>query len=35
MEFAITAPENLSGSDDSWLPGGARSFLFLVVYFLR
>ena len=27
MEFAITVPEQ-SGTDDSWLPCGARSFLF-------
>ena len=28
MEFAITGPLFLSGSDDSWRPGGSRSFLF-------
>jgi hypothetical protein len=27
MEFAITVPAR-AGTDDSWLPGGARSFLF-------
>jgi hypothetical protein len=27
MEFAITVPAH-AGADDSWLPGGARSFLF-------
>jgi hypothetical protein len=27
MEFAITVPA-CAGADDSWLPGGARSFLF-------
>jgi len=27
MEFALTAPAH-AGADDSWLPGGARSFLF-------
>jgi hypothetical protein len=26
MEFAITAPVQSVGSDDSWLPRGARSF---------
>jgi hypothetical protein len=29
MEFAITVPDNFDGSDDSWLPDGARSFCFL------
>jgi hypothetical protein len=28
MEFAITAAINFFAADDSWLPGGARSFLF-------
>jgi|GraSoi_2013_80cm_1033760.scaffolds.fasta_scaffold13176_2 hypothetical protein len=28
MEFAITVLSTLAGTDDSWLPGGARSFLF-------
>jgi len=28
MEFAITVLSVLAGTDDSWLPGGARSFLF-------
>jgi len=27
MEFAKTVPAR-AGADDSWLPGGARSFLF-------
>jgi fluoride exporter len=27
MEFAIIVPEKDSGTDDSWLPSGARSFL--------
>jgi len=27
MEFAITGQMQLIGSDDSWLPRGARSFL--------
>ena len=27
MEFAITVPAR-AGADDSWLPGGTRSFLF-------
>src|SRR5882724_12223681 len=27
MEFAITGPARCAGSDDSWLPGGARGFL--------
>jgi hypothetical protein len=27
MEFAITGPARVAGSDDSWLPRGARSFL--------
>src|SRR6266481_1908898 len=26
MEFAITAPVNNSGADDSWQPGGSGSF---------
>jgi hypothetical protein len=26
MEFAITGQMQLIGSDDSWLPRGARSF---------
>ncbi len=29
MEFAITAPAAGAGADDSWLPGGARSFFLL------
>ena len=28
MEFALTVLSTLAGTDDSWLPGGARSFLF-------
>jgi len=28
MEFAITAPVMFTGTDDSWQPRGARSFLF-------
>ena len=28
MEFAITAPVMFTGTDDSWQPSGARSFLF-------
>lgn len=28
MEFAITGPLFLGGSDDSWQPSGSRSFLF-------
>src|SRR5439155_12015558 len=28
MEFAMTAPVMFTGADDSWQPGGARSFLF-------
>jgi hypothetical protein len=28
MEFAITAPVMFAGADDSWQPGGSRSFLF-------
>jgi len=28
MEFAITAPVMFTGADDSWQPGGSRSFLF-------
>ncbi len=28
MEFAITVSGEVSGTNDSWLPGGARSFLF-------
>lgn len=27
MEFAETGPMNLYGPDNSWQPGGARSFL--------
>jgi hypothetical protein len=27
MEFATTGPGQAAGSDDSWLPRGARSFL--------
>jgi hypothetical protein len=26
MEFAITVPENLAGSDDSWQPCGFQGF---------
>jgi CrcB protein len=26
MEFAENVPEHFAGADDSWLPGGARSF---------
>jgi hypothetical protein len=26
MEFAITALVGFTGADDSWLPGGTRSF---------
>jgi CrcB protein len=26
MEFATTAPQNIRGADDSWMPVGARSF---------
>lgn len=33
MEFAITVPDYFSGADDSWLPGGARSFLFVRAFF--
>jgi fluoride exporter len=29
MEFAITAPAARAGADDSWLPGGTRSFFLL------
>jgi hypothetical protein len=28
MEFAITAPDIFTGTDDSWQPSGPRSFLF-------
>jgi len=28
MEFALTVLSALAGTDDSWLPGRARSFLF-------
>ena len=28
MEFAITVPVKATGTDDSWLPSGAGSFLF-------
>jgi hypothetical protein len=28
MEFAITALVHISEADDSWMPMGARSFLF-------
>jgi fluoride exporter len=28
MEFATTVPVQSSGSDDSWLPSGARSFFY-------
>jgi hypothetical protein len=28
MEFAITARAGFAGADNSWLPGGARSFFF-------
>jgi CrcB protein len=28
MEFATTAPVMFTGADDSWQPGGSRSFLF-------
>jgi hypothetical protein len=28
MEFAVTGPLFLIGSDDSWQPDGSRSFLF-------
>ncbi len=28
MEFAITVPVMFTGTDDSWQPRGARSFLF-------
>ncbi len=28
MEFVITARAECAGADDSWLPGGTRSFLF-------
>ena len=28
MEFAENVPEHFAGADDSWLPGGARSFFF-------
>ena len=32
MEFAITVSVAIRGTDDSWLPSGAGSFLFRAAY---